>query len=39
MRSALIAADMLNRCEHGDADLLMESVREALQAMERRVAG
>jgi nicotinamidase-related amidase len=32
-RSALIVTDMLNRYEHEDADLLMESVREVVPAV------
>jgi nicotinamidase-related amidase len=34
-RSALIVIDVLNRYEHDDADGLMESMREALPAMQR----
>ena len=36
-RSALIVLDMLNRYEHEDADLLLESVRTSLPAMQRMI--
>jgi nicotinamidase-related amidase len=35
VRSALIVVDMLNEYDHEDADVLVESVREALPAMQR----
>jgi nicotinamidase-related amidase len=35
VNTALIVVDMLNTYEHADADLLMQSVRESLPAMER----
>jgi nicotinamidase-related amidase len=35
--NALIIVDMLNRYEHDDADLLLESVRESLPAMRRMI--
>jgi nicotinamidase-related amidase len=34
---ALIVVDMLNRYEHEDGDLLLESVRERVPAMERMI--
>ena len=37
MKSALIVVDMLNEYDHEDAEVLMESVREALPAMCRLV--
>ncbi len=37
MKSALIVVDMLNEYDHEDADVLVESVREALPAMRRLV--
>jgi nicotinamidase-related amidase len=37
VRSALIVVDMLNEYDHEDADVLVESVREALPAMQRLV--
>ncbi len=37
MRSALIVVDMLNAYDHEDAELLAESVREALPAIRRLI--
>ena len=37
MKSAVIVVDMLNEYDHEDADVLVESVREALPAMRRLV--
>lgn len=37
MKSALIVVDMLNEYTHEDADVLVESVREALPAMRRLI--
>lgn len=37
VKSALIVVDMLNEYDHEDADVLVESVREALPAMRRLV--
>ena len=37
MKSAVIVVDMLNEYDHEDADALVESVREALPAMQRIV--
>ena len=37
MKSALIVVDMLNEYDHEDADVLVESVREALPAMRRLI--
>ena len=37
MKSALIVVDMLNEYDHDDAEILVESVREALPAMRRLV--
>ncbi|HEV2785991.1 MAG TPA: isochorismatase family cysteine hydrolase [Solirubrobacteraceae bacterium] len=37
MKSAVIVIDMLNEYDHEDADVLVESVREALPAMRRLV--
>ncbi|MFP5363970.1 MAG: cysteine hydrolase family protein [Thermoleophilia bacterium] len=37
MKNALIVIDMLNEYAHEDADVLVESVREALPAMRRLV--
>ncbi len=37
MKSALIVVDMLNEYDHEDADVLVESVRDALPAMRRIV--
>jgi nicotinamidase-related amidase len=36
-RDALIVVDMLNRYDHEDADLLVESVRERVPAMRRMI--
>jgi nicotinamidase-related amidase len=38
VRSALVVIDMLNRYEHEDAELLMESVREILPGLSSLVA-
>jgi nicotinamidase-related amidase len=37
VKSALIVIDMLNEYDHDDADVLIESVREALPAMQRLI--
>jgi nicotinamidase-related amidase len=37
VKSALIVVDMLNEYDHEDADVLVESVREALPRMRRHV--
>jgi nicotinamidase-related amidase len=37
VKSALIVVDMLNTYDHEDADVLVESVREALPAIQRLV--
>ena len=37
MKSALIVVDMLNEYDHEDADVLVESVRAALPAMQRLI--
>ena len=37
MKSALIVVDMLNTYDHEDADVLVESVREVLPAIQRLV--